>query len=169
MEIHALEWKPEDASLQENQKRESIRRAVHEFLPPSGTFSRLPPHPPQATTSKGPLQNYADESKEKDQLRRQESVMDSRVSFLPQSSVEGSTAIPGTVSQPQKSITRTSLSAVATTKPPPVRQDEALRPFSSSSTTDIFFPRKGKTSKLEELEEGRTLETTSSTRFAYVK
>lgn len=188
MEIHALEWKPEDASRHEKQRRDNIRRAVHEFLPPSDSFTRLPPQAPQPMPSRGQPNAGAGTSKEPglpeaNPVVTQSTVIQSaRASFSPTASFERATEVTRTVPIPQKRTSRVSLSAVAAPKSTLVRQEEPLRPQSSSSTANIFFPRRARvtppknpsdepitsTAPFEEPEEGKTLETTSSTRFVYV-
>ncbi|KAL5109500.1 hypothetical protein TcWFU_009757 [Taenia crassiceps] len=153
MEIHALEWKPEDASRHEKQRRDNIRRAVHEFLPSPDNLTRLPPQAPQPISSRGQF-----------------------VSVV--APFERASGVTRAVPIPQKCTSRASLPTVAVPKSTLFRREEPPRPFSSSSTADIFFPRMARvtspknpsddpvtsTTPFEEAGEGKTLETTSSTR-----
>ncbi|KAL5960690.1 Spectrin beta chain [Taenia solium] len=181
MEIHALEWKPEDASRHEKQRRDNIRRAVHEFLPPSDSFTRLPPQP---MPSRGQSVAGVGTSKEPGLFESNPAVTRSmvtqsvRTSFPPPAPFERATGVIRTVPIPQKRTSRASLSAVTVPKSTLVHQEEPLRPLSSSSTANIFFPRRARvtppknpsdepatsTTPFEEAEEGKTLDTTSSTR-----
>ncbi|KAM3185464.1 hypothetical protein ACTXT7_006316 [Hymenolepis weldensis] len=180
MEIQALKWKPEDVSRHEKEKRDNIRRAVHEFLPPPAEGFRklpsqvLPPMPsrqPPRAEFRGPG------------LVKQASFGPSQAprAFLsPQASLERASALTRTVPLPQKCISRVSLPTVSVAKPTPtheavqeMREEEIssrARPHSSSSSQDIFYPRRIRASppksSLEEPVTSTTPfeETTSSTR-----
>ena len=164
MEIHALEWKSEDIGLQERQKRENIRRAVHEFIPPSGAFLGPPLQHPQSS---------ADVSKDRDLHYRQASTIDSRFSILNQTSYDSASRIPRAISLPQNRQPVVYPPENATTMSTSSSQEEISRPFSSSNSKYIYFPRKGRSSGVEETVnpaiQTEELETTSSTRSVFVK
>lgn len=188
MEIHALEWKPEDARRDEKQKRDNIRRAVHEFLPPpTESLYRLTPHIPPSMPSRGPRDIPKDSGVVKPISQGPPQAL--RASLSPQRSFEGASTLAQTVPLPQKHIPRASQPTVsvdeATLSDRAVGEEEKeeissqARTRSSSSSRAIFFPRKAKVTPhkssieepatsatpVEEGEEGKTLETTSSTRY----
>ncbi|KAM7535880.1 hypothetical protein Aperf_G00000095638 [Anoplocephala perfoliata] len=184
MEIRALEWKPEDASRDEKQKRDSIRRAVHEFLPPpsEGFYKPSSPQIPPPMPSRCPRDVPRDPSVVKSTSQGPPQAQ--RAYFSPQYSFERTSTVP----LPQKRISRASLPTVSVAKATPShraeREEEKSKisgqatTRSSSSSQALFFPRKAKitppkaspeepatsVTPLEEGEEGKTLETTSSTR-----
>ncbi|KAH9284759.1 Spectrin beta chain [Echinococcus granulosus] len=183
MEIHSLEWKPEDASRHEKQRRDNIRRAIHEFLPPSNCSTRLPPQAPQPMPSGSQPVQAAVTSKEPcppkpNPAVTQSMVAQSACTFSPPALFERATEVTRTVQIPQKRTSRASLSAMAVPKSTLERQEEPPQPLPSTSSADIFFPRRARvtpsknpsdepvtsTTPFEEAEEGKTLETTSSTR-----
>ncbi|VDM31473.1 unnamed protein product [Hydatigera taeniaeformis] len=180
MEIHAMEWKPEDASRYEKQRRDNIRRAVHEFLPPSDSFTRLPLTAPQPMCSRSQLVQDSCARKERSlPVPSPAATQSAHTSYSPPVPFERATGIARTVPIPKNRPSRISLSAALVPKSTLVHQEESPRLHSSSSTGNIFFPRRVRLTPLtnpsdepitsiappEEGEAGKTPETTSSTRF----
>uniref|UniRef100_A0A5K3EXK4 PH domain-containing protein n=1 Tax=Mesocestoides corti TaxID=53468 RepID=A0A5K3EXK4_MESCO len=176
LEIHALEWKPEDAKRHEKQKRENIRRAVHEFLPPSHTYTR-----PSAAKKNQPTRLTTSSPGSRDPIIFEEKPAEVPP-MVPQGTRQsclqpfGAPLLSGrplplmrTVPLPHKCTSRASLPLVAVAKQDIVEEEDALRP-SSSSTTRVTSPRTPldeialMTQPFQDLEEGKTIETTSSTR-----
>lgn len=185
MEIQALEWKPEDVSRHEKEKRDNIRRAVHEFLPPPPEgFYKLPPQVPPSMPSRQPVTTSTVSVPREPGLVKQASLGPSQVQrsvLTPQSSIERASALTRTVPMPQKRVSRVSLPAVSIAKPTPTHKQEPeeggeetsgrVAPRSSSSSQEIFFPQKRRpTPPKSSVEEPVTSttpfeETTSSTRY----
>nr|CDS27545.1 spectrin beta chain [Hymenolepis microstoma] len=138
MEIQALEWKPEDVSRQEKEKRDKIRRAIHEFLPPPPEgFHKLPPQVPPSMPDRQPPPPASREPG----LVKQASLGPIP---SPKTTLERASALTRTIPLPQKRISRF---------PPPNKTGQEnekkeisnpARPPSPAISQEFFYARRAR-------------------------
>ncbi|VDN96151.1 unnamed protein product [Rodentolepis nana] len=140
MEIQALEWKPEDVSRQEKEKREKIRRAIHEFLPPPPEgYHKLPPQIPPSMPNRQPPPPAT-----------RGSGLVKQASLGPISSqkitLERASALTRTIPLPQKRISRFPLPNKTEQENEKKEISSPARPHSPSISKEYFYPRRTRVS-----------------------